>query len=139
MRALEMTAKKEIRQGAHFIIGLPGETNQDILSEVDIISGMPINNVKFHHLQIVKDTVMDRDYEMNPGSFRLFSLEEYLDLMAGIIERLNPEFVVERIAGEAHPDYLIAPTWGLRYDEVLRKFEGLLKERDIWQGKKYGK
>jgi radical SAM protein (TIGR01212 family) len=137
MRALEMTAKKGIRQGAHFIIGLPGETEQDILAEVEIISKMPVNNVKFHHLQIIRDTVMARDFEMNPGAFRLFNLDEYLDLMAGIIERLNPDFVVERIAGEAHPDYLIKPAWGLRYDEVLRKFEDILRERDTYQGKKY--
>src|SRR4030042_5583940 len=123
MRALEMTARKGIRQGAHFIIGLPGETEQDILAAVDIISKMPVSNVKFHHLQIIRDTLMARDFEMNPGAFRLFNLEEYFNLMAGIIERLNPEFVVERIAGESHPDYLITPTWGLRYDEVLRKFE----------------
>jgi radical SAM protein (TIGR01212 family) len=139
IRALEMTAKKGIRQGAHFIIGLPGETEQDILAEVEIISKMPVNNVKFHHLQIIKDTLMAREFEMNPGAFRLFSLDEYLDLMTGIVERLNPEFVVERIAGEAHPDYLIKPTWGLRYDEVLRKFEDLLMERDTYQGKKYRK
>jgi len=137
MRALEMTAKKGIRQGAHFIIGLPGETEQDILAEVEIISKMPINNVKFHHLQIIRDTVMARNFEINPGAFRLFSLDEYLNLMAGIIERLNPEFVVERIAGESHPDYLITPTWGLRYDEVLRKFEERLEEMDTYQGKKF--
>jgi len=137
LHTLEMTAKKGIRQGAHFIIGLPGETEKDILAEVDIISRMPVNNVKFHHLQIIRDTLMARDYEMNPGAFRLFSLEEYLNLMVSIIERLNPDFVVERIAGEAHPDYLITPTWGLRYDEVLRKFEDLLLERDTYQGKMY--
>lgn len=137
LHTLELTAKKGIRQGAHFIIGLPGETEKDILAEVDIISKMPVNNVKFHHLQIIRDTLMAREYEMNPGAFRLFSLDEYLNLMVSIIERLNPDFVVERIAGEAHPDYLIMPKWGLRYDEVLRKFEDLLLERNTYQGKKY--
>jgi radical SAM protein (TIGR01212 family) len=139
MKALEMTAKKGIRQGAHFIIGLPGETEPDILAETEIISEMPVNNLKFHHLQIVKDTTMAGDFEINPGAYRLFNLEEYLDLMVQVVEKLNPEFVIERIAGEAHPDYLIQPKWGLRYDEVLRKFENKLQEMDTFQGKKYGR
>lgn len=135
--ALEMTARKGIRQGAHFIIGLPGETEKDILAETEIISEMPVNNLKFHHLQIVKDTVMARDFDVNPDAYRLFTLDEYLDLMVRFVEKLNPGFIIERIAGEAHPDYLIAPTWGLRYDEVLRKFEDKLQERDTYQGKNY--
>ncbi len=135
MRALEMTAKKGIRQGAHFIIGLPGETEKDILAEVDIISEMPINNVKFHHFQIFKDTQIEREYEMNPAAFRLFSLDEYLNLIVSIIERLNPEIVVDRIASETNPDWLVTKGWGPRYDEVLRKFEDRLKDLDTWQGK----
>lgn len=139
VKAVEMTAKKGIRQGAHFIIGLPGETENDILAEMEIISEMPVNNIKFHHLQIVKNTVMANDFELNQDAYRLFTLDEYLDLMVRIVEKLNPEFVIERIAGEAHPDYLIAPKWGLRYDEVLRKFEEKLLRMDTYQGRSWRK
>ncbi len=58
VRAIEMTASRGLRQGAHFIIGLPGETRKEILGQMKTISGLPINNIKFHQLQIVRDTVM---------------------------------------------------------------------------------
>jgi radical SAM protein (TIGR01212 family) len=139
MMALEMTARKGISQGAHFIIGLPGETEKDIIEEVDIISGMPVNIVKFHHLQIFKNTQMAKEYEIDPSGFRLFSIDEYLDLLVRIIERLNPRIVVDRIASETNPEYLVTKGWGPRYDEVLRRFEKRLELNDTYQGKHYVK
>ncbi len=137
LRAIDMTASRGIRQGAHFIVGLPGEARPEILAQTRIISGLPIQNIKFHQLQIVKNTQMAREYEADPGAFRIFSMEEYLELMLEVIEHLNPEFVVERIAGEVNPGYLLSESWGIRYDQVLAKFEGMLEEKDTWQGKKY--
>jgi radical SAM superfamily enzyme len=52
---------------------------------------------------------------------------------------LNPEFVVERIAGESNPGYLLSPSWGLRYEQVLNKFEQMLAGEDTWQGKRFGR
>jgi len=137
LRAIDMTALRGIRQGAHFIIGLPGESDADILAQARIISGLPIQNVKFHQLQIVKNTIMATEFESDPGAFHLYELEDYLELMLQMIEQLNPAFVVERIAGEVNPGYQLNKTWGIRYDQVLRKFENLLEERDTWQGKTY--
>jgi radical SAM protein (TIGR01212 family) len=139
LRAIEMTASRGIRQGAHLIVGLPGESVGDILAGVKIISGLPINNIKFHQLQIVRNTIMAREYRSNPEDFKIFDLEEYLDLMVAIMERLNPEFVVERIAGESNPGYLLSQSWGLRYEQVLQKFEQLLAREDSWQGKRFGR
>lgn len=137
LRAIDMTASRGVRQGAHFIIGLPGEEEPEIIAQFRIISGLPIQNIKFHQLQIVKNTPMAREYEEDPGAFRMFSLEEYLELMLEVIGQLNPEIVVERIAGEVNPGYLISEPWSIRYEQVLEKFERLLDERDAWQGKKY--
>ena len=136
-RALEMTAERGIRQGAHFIIGLPGETESEILAQAGIISDLPIQNVKFHQLQIVKNTNMAREFESDPGSFHVFTMEEYLELMTKFIEQLNPGFVIERIAGEVNPGYLLGESWGMRYDKVLERFENLLAEKDTWQGKEF--
>ncbi|KPL16160.1 MAG: radical SAM protein [Bacteroides sp. SM23_62] len=137
LRAIEMTASRGIRQGAHFIIGLPGESVGEILAGIRTISRLPINNIKFHQLQIVRNTMMARQYRMDPEAFRIFELEEYLELMLMILELLNPEFVVERIAGESNPGYLLSPSWGLRYDQVLNKFEQMLASEDTWQGKRF--
>lgn len=138
VRAIEMTASRGIRQGAHFIIGLPGESSEDVLAEMKIISGLPINNIKFHQLQIVRNTFMAKEYISNPEDFRIYDLDEYLELMMRILETLNPEFVVERIAGESNPGYLLSKSWGYRYEQVLNKFEQMLAMEDTWQGKYFG-
>jgi radical SAM protein (TIGR01212 family) len=137
LRALDMTASRGIRQGAHFIIGLPGESVEDILAEMKIISGLPISNIKFHQLQIVRNTTMEKEYRNSPGDFKIYDLEEYLELMLKIIELLNPAFVVERIAGESNPGYLVSQSWGLRYERVLHRFEQMLAREDSWQGKRF--
>jgi len=137
IRAIDKTASMGIRQGAHFIIGLPGESSEDILAEMKIISGLPINNIKFHQLQIVRNTIMAKEYISNPEDFRIYDLDEYLELMLRILEVLNPEFVVERIAGESNQGFLLSKSWGIRYDQVLNKFEQMLAGKDSWQGKQY--
>ena len=137
-QAIQKTAQRGIRTGAHLIFGLPGETRDEMLQEAEIISGLPLNNVKFHQLQIIKGTRMAIDYENNPEAFKLFSWEEYREFMIDFMERLNPEFVVERITGEAPPRYLAGPRWGLkRTDQILNLFEQRLEERNTWQGRLY--
>ena len=114
-----------------------GEGEPEIIEQAGIISRLPIQNVKFHQLQIVKNTSMAGEYEADPGSFRIFGLNEYLELMLRVVEQLNPDFIIERIAGEVNPGFLLSESWGLRYDQVLEKFEELLAGRDTWQGKEY--
>ncbi|MDX2444101.1 MAG: TIGR01212 family radical SAM protein [Bacteroidales bacterium] len=138
VEAIEATAGKGIRTGAHLIFGLPGETRDEMLAEAGIISTLPLNNVKFHQLQIIKGTIMAREYELNPDNFSLFSWEEYREFMVDFLERLNPDFVVERITGEAPPRFISGPRWGLkRTDQILGLFEQRLLERNTWQGRLY--
>ena len=134
--AIEQTSKRGINVGAHFILGLPGENSEYLIDQVKTINKLKINTIKFHQLQIVRNTRMEIDYQNNPNTFKFYDVDGYLDLMVKIIERLNPKFVVERITGEASPRTLIAPKWEkLRTDQLLNKFEGLMAERDTWQGK----
>ena len=135
--AIRETSKRGIRVGGHMIIGLPGETREDFLQAADQLSEWPLDNIKFHQLQVIHGTAMSREYKEKPEDFVEFSMEEYLDLMMEIIERLNPGFVVERIAGEVTPGMGVRKGWGIRYDEILRRFETLLEENDTWQGKNY--
>ena len=134
--AINETAKRGLNVGAHFILGLPGETESDLINQIEQINQLPLTTIKFHQLQIVKDTLMAMDYAKNPDAFNFFTQDEYLSLLVSIVERLNPQIVIERFTGEASPKTLIAPKWGkLRTDQLLIKLEKLLEEHDTWQGK----
>ena len=135
LSTIKETADRGIHVGGHLIVGLPGESREDFLESVEVVSQWPLNNIKFHQLQLIKGTAMAREYEKSPGDFVEFSMESYLQLMMEMLERLNPAFVVERIAGEANPELGLREGWGLRYDAVLRAFEEKLEKHDSWQGK----
>lgn len=137
-KAIELTHKYGFHCGGHFIIGLPGETREMMLNAADIISELPLTTVKFHQLQIFKDTKMADEYLANPSDFHLFTLEDYIEFVIDFIERLNPGLVIERFAGEVPPRYLVSKPWlNLRYDQVLSLIEKRLEERNTYQGKKY--
>ncbi|MGE0088129.1 MAG: TIGR01212 family radical SAM protein [Bacteroidales bacterium] len=136
VEALEKSKKYELKTGAHFIFGLPGESKEFLLKEADIISSLPIDTVKFHQLQIIKGTAMELEYKNYPERFTFFELSEYIDFFIQFLERLNPNIVVERFAGEVPPRFLAGPGWGLiRNDQIMVKFEKRLEELDTWQGK----
>ena len=137
-RAIRMTAESGIPCGAHFIFGLPGESKTMMLDTADIISRLPLTTVKFHQLQIFKGTKMAEEYLEHPEHFHLFDLEEYIDFVIDFAERLNPDIVIERFAGEVPPRFLISEPWmKLRYDEVLSRIEKKMEERNTWQGKRF--
>ena len=135
-KAVHMTAERGIDVGAHFILGLPGESRQMMLDSSAMINSLPLRSVKFHQLQIVKGTRMEQEYAEHPEEFERFSLEEYLDFFADMLERLRPDLFIERFVGEVPPRFVNETPWGLiRNVELLRLLEKKLEERDTWQGK----
>ena len=140
VEAIELTASFGLKTGAHMILGLPGETREMMLKEAKILSALPIHNLKLHQLQIVKNTKMEADYKEHPDHFQFFTLDEYIELVTDFAELLNPDIVLERIAGETVISQLTGPSWGkIRYYQVLAAFENRLKARDTWQGKLWKK
>lgn len=136
VNAIRKTSELGIRTGGHIIFGLPGESRGDMLASARILSSLPLNNIKFHQLQIVKGTVIAEQYKADPDKFNLFALDDYMDFLVEFIEQLNPEFVVERFAGEVPLRFISGgERWGLRYDQILFRFEKKLEIRDTWQGK----
>ena len=134
--AIRMTAERGLDVGIHMILGLPGETKQMMIDACNILNSLPIRSIKFHQLQIVKGTRMEKDYEEHPEDFERFKLEEYLDFFADILEKLRPEIYIERIAGEVPPRFVSETPWGLiRNAELLRLLDKRLEERDTWQGR----
>lgn len=135
-RAITMTAERGLDVGAHFILGLPGESVQMMLDSCEQINSLPLRSVKFHQLQIVKGTRMEKEYADCPEDFVRFSLEEYLDFFVDMLERLRPDLFIERFVGEVPPRFVNETPWGLiRNVELLRLLEQRLDSRATWQGR----
>lgn len=135
---VEKTAAFGINAGAHFIFGLPGETYEEMLSEAGIISALPLKTVKFHQLQIIKGTEIEREFTCKPDDFLRFTLDSYIEFFVNFLERLNPSIVVERFTGEVPPRFTSDEGLGrVRTEQVLKMIEKRLEELDTWQGRKY--
>ena len=137
-RAVRMTTERGLACGAHFILGLPGETDEMILEGVKAINRLNLTTVKFHQLQIFRDTAMAQEFDKHPDRFRIWTVDAYIDLVVELLRRLRPDVVVERFASEAPPRYHHGPNWGLiRNEELWRRLEERLRERDTYQGELY--
>lgn len=133
------TAKKDIYTGAHMILGLPGESREDSLVHADRLSELPLTTLKIHQLQLIKGTVMAKQYREDPSIFNLFDVSEYIDLCIDFAERLNPDFIIERFISQSPKNLLIAPDWGLKNFEFTAKILKRFEERNAWQGRLYKK
>lgn len=135
VRAIEQAASRKIRTCAHLILGLPGESRQEMLDQAGTISQLPVENIKLHQLQIHKGTVMAVQYRKNPESFHLFTVEEYTRLVVEYLEHLSPRITVERFVSESPSDLLIAPRWGIKNFEFVARVDKRLAELQTWQGR----
>ena len=134
--AVHMTAQRGLDVGAHFILGLPGETRQMMLDACSLINDLPLRSAKFHQLQIVKGTRMEQEYAQCPQDFERFTLDEYLDFFVSMLERLRPDLYIERFAGEVPPRFVNETPWGLiRNTELLRLLDQRLETLQTWQGR----
>lgn len=136
-RAVTMSAERGIDVGAHFILGLPGETREMLLEQCSLINDLPLTSVKFHQLQFVRGTRMEKELETHPEDFPLrLDLPDYLDLVIDILERLRPDIYIERVAGEVPPRFVRQTQWGLiRNCEILRMLDQRLLQRGTYQGR----
>lgn len=137
-KAVRMSAERGLEPGAHFILGLPGETREMLLGQCRFISSLPLHSVKFHQLQIVKGTRMEKEFAAVPQDFQRLSLPDYLDMVIDILERLRPDLYIERVAGEVPPRFVNETQWGLiRNFQILHLLDERLSERNTWQGRLY--
>ncbi len=135
--AIRCTAARDIYTGAHLILGLPGESREEILHHAEVLSALPLTTLKLHQLQLIRQTRMGKEFMSHPDRFNLFTADEYIDLVIDFIERLNPSIVVERFVSQSPKELLIAPDWGLKNYEFTAKVNKRILERNTWQGKLY--
>ena len=134
------TAVSELRKRnldviVHTILGLPGESKNDILSTIEYLNHQDIQGIKLQLLHVLKGTDLADDYFK--GKFQVYTMEEYLDLVIDCLEHLNPEIVIHRLTGDGPKDLLIAPLWSSAKRTVLNTLHRECKLRHSFQGKQY--
>jgi len=134
-KAVELLNKYGIDVVAHVMVGLPGESFDDVKSTIDFINMHDIQGIKIHSTYVIKNTVL-ADMYFN-GKYTPISLEYYLEALTYIVTHISPDVVIHRISGDAPKDLLIAPEWNLHKKWVLNGFDKILREQNLWQGKYY--
>ena len=101
--AYNRSKDRGLHLGGHLILGLPGEKKEDMLNHARMVSQLPIDTLKIHHLQIVKHTMMAHQFKNTPEMFTFMKLDEYIDLVVDFLELLNPNIIVD--------DYRLGFSW----------------------------
>ncbi len=135
--ALNRLVSYKIPSGAHLILGLPGESRSQMLNHANELSALRLNYLKIHQLQYIKGSRLGNAFQNNPESFKVFDLNEYVELVIDFLELLSPQIVMERFASQAPFDLLLAPNWGIKNFEFVRLVEKRMEERNTWQGRLY--
>jgi len=120
----------------HLILGIPGESRQDMWASLHEMNRLLPRGIKLHMLHVLKQTKLASLYRN--GEIQLFSQKEYVSLLVDLLEGLAPDIVVHRLTGERNRELFIAPAWALDKAGTLKRISQEMSQRDTWQGKALG-
>lgn len=135
-RIVEKTAERGILCGGHIIMGLPGEKREDIIRQAPVISSLPLNILKIHQMQIIRDTPLAQQYLSDPTICQLYDVDEYIRLIGDYLPYLRKDLILERFVSQSPKALLIAPQWGLKNHEFTDRLNKYLAEHHIFQGER---
>jgi radical SAM protein (TIGR01212 family) len=131
--AMERSRGRGFEICAHVILGLPGESHDDMLATAREVARLQVDSIKLHNLYAVKRTKLADQVES--GEVTLMGRDEYISTLVDVLELLPPTMLVERISGDAPGDYFIGPSWCLDKPGVLNAIRAEMERRDTWQGR----
>lgn len=135
--AVEETHKRNINVGAHLILGLPGETEKNFLLHAHNINKLPLDMIKLHQLQIVRGTLLEKQWNNGTADVVAFSMDNYIDLCIRFLEYLKPSIGIERFISQSPKNLLIYPDWGVKNFEFIAKLTKRMKELNTFQSRLY--
>ena len=137
VRGYEMLRRSggRIGIGVHMILGLPGESEADMMASAREIAGLAPDQVKIHLLHVLRGTKLAEWYES--GAYTPLERREYVALVVGFLERMPPDTVIARLTGDGMAEDLLAPLWSRRKVSVINDIDKLMYERNTWQGRLY--
>ena len=118
--------------GVHLIFGIPEETEEDMLESIRIVCRLGINALKFHHLQVIRDTPLQKIYEQ--GNIELFALDEYIDFLLKALPVIPAEVTIHRLWTTAHPTLLVAPRWNILASDLSETLRQKMVDAGVYQG-----
>ena len=130
--AVQRAAGKRIQICTHIIVGLPGESHEDILQTARFVAALPIQGIKIHALLVLRGTALGKQYE--EGRIALMTRDDYVHTVCDILETLPPELVIQRLTADGYHDIFLAPQWAVNKMEVLNAIDRELERRDSHQG-----
>ncbi len=130
--AVDRTSRRPIRICVHVILGLPGETRDDMMRTAGMLAGRPIQGVKIHHCHVIRGTPLAESYQK--GEYHPLGYPEYLDCVCDFLERLPWPITIQRLLGEAPRHLLLAPEWGRDKGRILEGIQAELVRRGSRQG-----
>lgn len=133
--AWKRTRARGLHAGVHLILGIPGESREDMIATACEMARLGVDAVKLHNLYAVRGTPLA--CWVSAGEVTLPTLIEYAHVVADVLERLPPHCVIDRIGGDAPPEYLVAPQWCLDKAGVRQAVGDELASRNTWQGRLY--
>ncbi len=130
--AYRRAKQRGLRVCVHVILGLPGESHDEMMATADEMARLKVDGIKVHLLHVLKDTALGDLYEQ--GAFTLFDQPSYVQTVVDFIERLHPETMIQRLTGDGPRDILLAPRWSLKKWEVLNAIDDEFERRGSCQG-----
>lgn len=130
--AVKILNKYNIDVVVHIMIGLPGETKDDLKNTIQFLNKHNLQGLKIHSTYVVRNTVLEKMYLS--GKYTPITLEEYLENLVFVITNINPNIIIHRISGDAPKKDLVVPSWNLHKKLVLNGLDKILKERNLYQG-----
>jgi len=136
LEAVSLTRKrKNIKICVHVIIGLPHETERNILETAEVVGRLKLDGIKIHPLHIIKGTNLEEIYKK--GQYKPLELDAYVNLAVGFLERIWSDTVIQRITADCPREFLIAPMWIVDKNKVLGRIEEKLLQINAFQGRLY--
>lgn len=133
--AVKKLNKLGILSVVHIILGLPGETVEDMLATVDYVVKSGIHGIKLQLLHVLKGTDLYDYYIKHSAEFHLMNSADYTDCVICALERIPPDIVIHRLTGDGPKKILEAPLWSADKKRVLNTITHELKERNTFQGR----
>ena len=133
LEAINAAADKGIKVGVHVILGLPGESEADMMETARVIASLPVSGVKFHVLHVLKDTSLNEMFRAE--EIKLLDMQKYIDIITRFMEFLRKDQVILRLVSDAKEELLVAPAWMREKQTVIRAIGARFEETDAFQGK----